>query len=142
MSASSDAVRDQIAAHPTVILPTRGKVADMGSTLSHAEKIIDLFMYGYTETEIVWRTGHSYDSVERYLLDFSKVVYLIERGMPIPAIRQVTGFSRRVVKKYHSLYEQYSGQDFMFAMSKIRRFALAHPPRRPRERGDGKDDDG
>jgi len=75
VSASVDAVRCAISRHTSVILPTRGRVADMGSTLSHAEKVIDLFMWGYTETEIVRRTGHSYDSVERYLLDFSKVVY-------------------------------------------------------------------
>lgn len=143
VSASVDAVRAAIREHPRVVLPTRGRVADMGSTLSHAEKVIDLFMYGYTETEIVRRTGHSYDSVERYLLDFSKVVYLIEVGMPVPAIRKVTGFSRRLVEKHHTLYQKYSGDDYVFAMSKIRRFALAHPPTtKPRERGDREDDGG
>ncbi|MBC7084578.1 MAG: DUF1670 domain-containing protein, partial [Firmicutes bacterium] len=60
----------------------------MGSTLSHAEKIIALYMDGYAETEIKRRTGHSYDSIERYLWDFSRVICLRERGMPLPAIRQ------------------------------------------------------
>ncbi len=63
-SVSVDAVRDVINDHPQIKLPTRGRVADMGSTLSHTEKIIDLFMYGYTETEIERRTGHSLDSIE------------------------------------------------------------------------------
>jgi hypothetical protein len=108
VSVSVDAVRDAIARHPTVVLPTRGHVADMGSTLSHAEKIIDLFMYGYTETEITRRTGHSYESIERYLLDFARVVYLAEAGMPIPAIQQVTGFSKRLVDKCNTLYQKYN----------------------------------
>ena len=118
-------MRDAIAEHPQVLLPTRGRVADMGSTLSHAEKIIDLFMYGYTETEIMRRSGHSLESVERYLLDFSKVVYLVESGMPLPAVRKVTDFSKRLVQKYYELYKRYATDDFIFAMSKIRRFALS-----------------
>ncbi len=142
-SVSVDAVRGAIAEHPQVLLPTRGRVADMGTTLSHAEKIIDLFMYGYTETEIERRTGHSLNSIERYLLDFSKVVYLIESGLPIPAVRKVTGFSKRLVIKYHTLYQRYATDEFIFAMSKIRRFAQAHRPiQRDRKKGDAKDDYG
>ena len=56
---STDAVRNTMKEHDHVLLPTRGRVADMGSTLSHAEKIIALYMDGYTETEIKRRTGHS-----------------------------------------------------------------------------------
>ena len=99
-------------------------------------------MWGYTETEIVRRTGHSYDSVERYLLDFSKVVYLIEQGLPLPAIRKTTDFSKRLVEKYHSLYQKYKVKDYEFAMAKIRRFAMAHPPTRRRERRGDREDDG
>jgi len=62
-----DAVQESIKKHEEVLLPTRGRVADMGSTLIHAEKIISLYMDGYPETEIKRRTGHSYDSSERYL---------------------------------------------------------------------------
>ena len=89
VSVSVDAVRDAIARHPTVVLPTRGHVADMGSTLSHAEKIL--------------------------------------------------------VDKYNTLYQKYNTPDFAFTMGKIRRFAQAHPPTRPKpkeRKGDGKDEDG
>lgn len=86
-----------------MVVPTRGVVADMGPALSHADKIIRLYMDGSTETEIVRRTGHSYESVESYLLDFAKVTYLLERGLPVPAIRKVMGCSRRLVEKYVNL---------------------------------------
>ncbi|HHV78515.1 MAG TPA: DUF1670 domain-containing protein [Firmicutes bacterium] len=66
---STDAVANCTKEHPKVVLPIRGRVADMGPTLSHAEKMIRLFMDGYTETDIVRRTGHSYESIERYLID-------------------------------------------------------------------------
>ncbi|HZW98362.1 MAG TPA: DUF1670 domain-containing protein [Bacillota bacterium] len=118
---SVDAVQNTIKKHDQVILPTRGRIADMGSTLSHSEKIIALYMDGYTETEIKRRTGHSYDSIERYLFDFSRVICLTERGMPLPQIRQATGMSRKVVTKYLNLYARFNHPDFVFRMAKIRR---------------------
>jgi len=123
LSVSVDAVREAIKAHPQVLLPTRGRIADMGTTLSHAPKIIDLFMYGYTESEIARRTGHSLESIERYLLDFGKVLTLYESGMPAPAIRQVTGFSKKLTYKYLELYQQYASGDYVFGMGKVRRLA-------------------
>lgn len=143
LSVSVDAVRDTIKEHPLVLLPTRGRVADMGTTLSHCEKIIDLFVHGYTETEIKRRSGHSLDSIERYLLDFSKVVYLTESGLPLPALRQVTGFSKRLTEKYLNLYQRYSTKDFVFGMGKIRRFAQGRSfSKSNRKQGDQKDDEG
>lgn len=127
MSISVDAVQDCIKAHPQVVLPTRGFVADMGPTLSHAEKVIALYMDGYTETEIKRRTSHSYDSIARYLIDFSRVVLLTEKGMPLPMVRQVLGFSRRVVEKYQSLYRQFNTPEYSWRMERIRRIATAHP---------------
>lgn len=124
---STKAVQTLCQRHPNVVLPTRGLMADMGPALSHADKIIRLYMDGYTETEIVRRTGHTYDSVERYLLDFAKVVYLTEQGLPLPAVRKVLGFSRRLVEKYLALYREFAGPDYLFMMAKIRRLALAHP---------------
>jgi hypothetical protein len=129
LGVSTDAVQDIMKEHEQVILPTRGRIADMGSTLSHAEKIIALYMDGYTETEIKRRTGHSYDSIERYLWDFARVVCLTERGMPLPAIRQATGMSRRVVTKYLDLYKRFSHPDFTFRMARVRRMMETGDPK-------------
>jgi len=118
---SVDGVQKSIKKHDQVILPTRGRVADMGSTLSHSEKIIALYMDGYTETEIKRRTGHSYDSIERYIFDFARVTCLKERGMPLNLIRQALAMSRRVVTKYLELYERFSHPDFSFRMARIRK---------------------
>ena len=127
---SVDAVQNTIKKHDHVILPTRGRIADMGSTLSHSEKIIAFYMDGYTETEIKRRTGHSLDSIERYLFDFSRVICLTERGMPLPQIRQATGMSRRVVTKYLKLYERFNHPDFIFHMAKIRRMVEHGNPKK------------
>jgi biotin operon repressor len=125
---SVDAVEATIKKHQDVVLPTRGRVADMGSTLTHAEKVISLYMDGYTETEIKRRTGHSYDSIERYLWDFARVVYLAEREMPLPAIRQALGMSRRVVTRYLELHRRFSHPDYAFRMARVRRMAEAGGP--------------
>ena len=125
---SVDAVRNAIEDHPQVALPTRGRVADMGATLSHAEKVVSLFMDGYTETEIKRRTGHAYDSLERYLWDFARVVYLAEKGLPLPAIRQATAMSRRLVSRYLELYRRFDHPDYAFRMARVRRMAQAGEP--------------
>lgn len=127
LGVSVDAVRAAMERHPKVILPTRGRLADMGPTLSHAEKIVGLYMQGYTETEVVRRTGHSYESVERYILDFARVSYLLERGMPPTAIRTVLGCSMRLVEKYVELYHRWS-RESGWRMGRIRLLAQAHLP--------------
>ena len=129
---STDAIQNIINQHDQVALPTRGRVADMGSTLSHTEKIIALYMDGYTETEIKRRTGHSYDSIERYLFDFSRVICLTDRGMPLPAIRQALGMSRRVVSKYLDLYRRFNHPDFTFRMARVRGMVNGGPKKNRR----------
>ena len=142
LSVSVDSVREAIKAHPQVLLPTRGRIADMGTTLSHAPKIIDLFMYGYTESEIARRTGHSLESIERYLLDFGKVVFLCESGMPAPAIRQVTGFSKKLTYKYLELYQKYATGEYVFGMGKVRRLAQGRLEKKnPKGKQGERDDD-
>lgn len=43
---STKAVQSLLKEHPSVVIPTRGLVADMGPALSHADKIIRLYMDG------------------------------------------------------------------------------------------------
>ncbi|MDK2925307.1 MAG: hypothetical protein PWQ41_1081 [Bacillota bacterium] len=137
LGCSVEAIRHLLKEHPNVVLPTRGFIADLGPALSHAEKIIRLYMDGYTETEIARRTGHSYDSIEKYLLDFARVVYLAEQGMPLPAIRQVLAVSRRLVEKHLSLYREFAGPDYAFRLARIRRLAEAHPVKKtPNQRSE------
>lgn len=124
---SVEAVRKAIKAHPQVVLFTRGQVMDMGPTISHAEKIIRLWMDGYSETDIVKRSQHSYESIERYLLKFAQVLYLLEQGMPVSAIRTVLGSSRKVVERYVGLYQEYVESPDSWRLGQLRRMATSHP---------------
>lgn len=116
--------------HDKVFLPTRGNMADMGPGLSHAAKIVELYLQGYTETEIVRRTSHTYASVENYLLTFAKVVGLMDRGMPLPLIRKTIGCSMKLVEKHAALYERYNTPDYQFTLMQLRRALDNYPAKK------------
>jgi hypothetical protein len=79
-------------------------------------------------------TVHAYDSINRYVIDFARVVFLTEQGLPLPAVRQVLGFSRRMVEKYLALYHRFNVPEFFWRMGRIRRIATAHPVKKNEQR--------
>lgn len=103
------------------ILPTRGNICDMGPSISHADKIISLYLQGYTETQIQQRTFHSYDSIERYIDTFIKVVGLLEiEGLTPAEIHMILSCSRRLVNKYMKLYHTFNTVEYQWWMNKVR----------------------
>lgn len=106
--------------HPNAFVPTRGNVVDIGPKLTHVEKIVSLFMEGYTETEIMLRTGHSRESVENYLSTFCIAAGLLERGLPVPLIRQTTKRSKRLIECHKKLYDKFNHPDYQFTMMRVR----------------------
>ena len=113
-------ITQQLKDHPNVFVPTRGNVIDIGPALTHVEKIITLFMEGYTETEIMTRTGHSRESVENYIRTFCITAGLIERGISLPLIRQITKRSKRLIELHKSLYDRFNIPDYQFTMMRVR----------------------
>jgi len=59
-------------------VPLRGIIKDIGPS-SHKSKIVELYLKGYTPTEIQRSTRHSLQSIERYIKDFSRVSILTQR---------------------------------------------------------------
>jgi hypothetical protein len=98
----------------------------MGPGLTHVEQIVELYLQGYTETEIVRRTGHTYGSIENYIMMFSRVVSLLERKMPIPLIRQTIGCSMKLVEKHAALYHKYNTPDYQFMLMQVKRIFESH----------------
>ncbi len=118
---SVDAVRHQIGQHPEVVVPTRGRVKDIGRGVSHKADIVELYLQMHTETEIVERTGHSYESVEAYLKEFARVVTLADGGLNAVMIRRVVGRSMALVNAYLALYHRYDRPEYHFRLAQIRR---------------------
>lgn len=120
-----------LAVHPSVIqrlmsenrkvfVPTRGNLVDMGPGISHMSRIVELYLQGYTETQIRHRTGHSYESIEAYLKTFATFVGLHDRGLPLPLIRKVMGRSLRLVKTCATLYERFNLPEYQWILARIR----------------------
>lgn len=116
-----DCIRRQIDRHPDMLVPTRGRMKDIGRGVSHRARIVELYLQMHTETEIVDRTSHSYESVESYLREFGRVLTLADRGMSPAMIRRVTGRSMSLVRKYLELYEKYDIPGHQFRLAQLRR---------------------
>lgn len=107
-----------------VLVPTRGNLADMGPGISHMTKIVELYLQGYTETQIKHRTGHSYESIESYLKTFAIYVGLSERGLPLPLIRKTMGRSLRTVKTCAQLYKRFNLPEYQWMLTRIRQLFI------------------
>ena len=90
-----------------IIIPTRGSIQDIGPTISHKTKIVELYLKGYEYTEIERRTRHTGQSIKRYIIGFSKVVMLHSKGYNPNQIRELTNSTEKVVKEYLELYQKY-----------------------------------
>jgi hypothetical protein len=91
-------------------VPLRGVVKDIGPS-SHKSKIVELYLKGYTPTEIQRSTRHSLQSIERYIKDFSRVSILTQKEESIDNIRLIVGISERLVKEYQELFMKYKDGD-------------------------------
>jgi Protein of unknown function (DUF1670) len=87
-------------------IPLRGIIKDIGPS-SHKSKIVELYLKGYTPTEIQKSTRHSLQSIERYIKDFSRVSILTQREESVDNIRLIVGISERLVKEYQELFMKY-----------------------------------
>jgi DNA-binding Lrp family transcriptional regulator len=106
--------------HNNNILPTRGNIHDIGPGVSHAEKIINLYLQGYTETEIKLKTGHSYESIENYLRHFTKVVGLTDLGLNLHQLRMTAKITFNLAKKFYDIYKKHDTPEYTWIMAKIR----------------------
>lgn len=113
-------VKNLMKKHPDIFLPTRGNLCDIGPGVTHAEKIIELYLDGYTETEIKFKTRHSYQSIENYLKTFTKIVGLSDIGMNTGQIRMSAKISKFLTEKFLALYQKYNTKEYSWIMAKIR----------------------
>lgn len=94
------------------MVPRRGNVHDMGSTLTHKRIIVYKHFVEHKQTpEIARETSHSSSSVDRYLKDFQRIRHcLVFREMAPMEIVMATGLSLTLVKEYISIIKEYDPQ--------------------------------
>lgn len=99
-------LRRQWEAEHDQILPSRGSYHDLGQTLSHKVKIIELHLQGLMPSEIARRMNHDPKSVDRYIRDFERTTPFFKEGKSIAKIAFYTRMSEKLVKEYQKIYDQ------------------------------------
>jgi len=98
--------------YQTVVVRTRGLEHDIGRTLSHKARIIDLYLSGHVYADIMRRSRHSAHAVKRYIGSFSRLLLLKSRGVgDVKEISRVLCQSERLTKEYITLFEKYKQGD-------------------------------
>lgn len=90
------------------ILPLKGYVLDQGSLPTHKGIIISLYENGVSPADIVLKTSHSQDAVDRYIKHYEQVKKLCNKGLDAKAIVSITGRSLNVVNQYIKLYKNFN----------------------------------
>ena len=86
------------------ILPLKGYVLDQGSVPTHKGIILSLYEQGMSPADIVLKTNHSQDAVDRYIKQYDQIRNLIKKELDEKAIKEITGRSMKLVKEYIKLY--------------------------------------
>ena len=87
------------------ILPLKGYVLDQGSNPTHKGIIISLYEQGISPADIVLKTSHSQEAVDRYIKQYDQIKKLIRKGIDEIGIKEISGRSMKVVKEYIKLYK-------------------------------------
>lgn len=92
-------------ADPTLPVPLRSTVHDIGPVLTHRTEIVRLALEGKTTTEICRILRHSPAAVANYLTTFARCAYLAREGMEAGQIAFLLRRGRRLVERYLELLE-------------------------------------
>jgi DNA-binding transcriptional regulator YhcF (GntR family) len=99
---------------------TRGEIKDIGSSTSHKTRIVEKYLRGREYTQIRQEERHSLESIKRYVQNFSRIVWLKQKGDgSIDNIRLITGVSERVIREYLELYERYNTDKYRDRLDEI-----------------------
>lgn len=88
------------------MLPLRGVVHDIGRSITHKVKIINMYTQNYSTKDIARATSHAPSSVDRYIRDFQRVKILCGRGMILSEIAYITSLSENLVTEYIKIVKE------------------------------------
>jgi hypothetical protein len=88
------------------IVPTRGTVHDIGSSVTHKAEVVRRWLRGESPLQIARTLKHSQEAVDRYIADFQKVRLLAQK-FPVVDLPALAGLSASVVRQYVALLREY-----------------------------------
>lgn len=96
------------------VLPRRGSIHDMGPTLTHKKIIIEkLFIEQKPVQQVSRETYHSLAAIQRYISTFKQVLLCKRRGMSLEEIAYAVGRSKRLVREYEVIIEEYKEKNYV-----------------------------
>ena len=96
------------------VVPRRGSIHDMGPTLTHKKIIINkLFIELKTVQQTSRETYHSHKAIERYITAFKQILLCTQKGMNTDEIAFAVKKSKRLVKEYEKIIEEYKDQNYI-----------------------------
>jgi hypothetical protein len=102
----SDLIKDGNTVH------TRGFDHDIGRSISHKSRIVELFLQGYTYDEIMRKSRHSPFAIKRYVMTFGRLLLLLHKKITdIHEQSRLLQQSERLTGEYLALYEKHKRGD-------------------------------
>ena len=89
------------------VLPMKGYVLDQGSNPTHKGIIIEMYEQAVSPADIVLKTGHTQEAVDRYIKGYDQVLALSRKKHDAVSISQITGRSINVVRQYLQLVKDF-----------------------------------
>jgi hypothetical protein len=102
-----------------IFVPTRGLYSDIGSSISHKVKAVELLLQRKNEHEIAKLLYHNIKSIERYTFTFSRIVYLAKHGFDAENIAFTLHISSRLASQYLDLYDKYNNEQYQDILDNI-----------------------
>lgn len=101
--------KKEVETEKKIQIPDRGRVHDMGRSVTHKKEIVRYMLQNHSQIEIKRLTHHSGESVDRYLTDYNRVKML--RGKLAPQeVAFATGLSISLANEYLDLIEEMEGK--------------------------------
>ena len=89
------------------VLPMKGYVLDQGSNPTHKGIIIELYERAVSPADIVLKTGHTQEAVDRYIKGYDQVLALSRNKHDAVSISEITGRSINVIRQYLRLVKDF-----------------------------------
>jgi hypothetical protein len=89
------------------VLPMKGYVMDQGSNPSHKGIIISLYKRAISPADIVLKTGHTQEAVDRYIKTYDQVLALVRKKHDAISISQITGRTLNTARQYLRLVNDF-----------------------------------
>lgn len=87
---------------------TRGMDHDIGRSLSHKSRIIELYLCGETYDSIMRKSRHSAFSIKRYVMSFGRLLLLLNHGMSdVKELSRLLCQSERLTVEYLEIFERH-----------------------------------